>query len=434
MVFYWEGSNPDLKPVMLTAHQDTVPVQNETLKDWTYPPFAGHYDGEYIYGRGAADCKNVLTAILDTLKIYVNEGYKPTRGIVVGFGFDEEASGYVGAASLAKYLEGRFGKDSMYAIIDEGPGATIDPITKRIIAIPGTSEKGYMDIRVEIITPGGHSSIPPDHTSIGILSELAYIIEKDPFEPILTSKNPTLGYLQCSAIHSGKSISTYLKKMILRAGYDKYANSKIVKLLHDNLLSRYLIQTAQSIDIISGGEKANALPEEAKLVVNHRIAIESSVDEVKDHFMSRVVEVAKRHNLGVNGFGEVLLEGDSKSGTFKVDFLSNPLEPAASTSVDDTVWSYLAGVTRHLFEDLVFQDLDYPVITSPGIMTGNTDTRHYWNLTDHIFRYSPFFVENIIRDTNIHSVDEKLKFDAHLQLTAFFYEYIQTIDTKKADN
>ena len=33
-----------------------------------------------------------------------------------------------------------------------------------IFAIPGVGEKGYLDVRLDISTPGGHSSIPPSHT------------------------------------------------------------------------------------------------------------------------------------------------------------------------------------------------------------------------------------------------------------------------------
>lgn len=33
-----------------------------------------------------------------------------------------------------------------------------------IFASPGISEKGYLDVRIEVVLPGGHSSIPPPHT------------------------------------------------------------------------------------------------------------------------------------------------------------------------------------------------------------------------------------------------------------------------------
>ena len=33
-----------------------------------------------------------------------------------------------------------------------------------IMVSPGVAEKGKFDVRFEVSAPGGHSSIPPDHT------------------------------------------------------------------------------------------------------------------------------------------------------------------------------------------------------------------------------------------------------------------------------
>ena len=436
LVYTWKGSKKDLKPILLAAHQDTVPVQKDSLDQWTYPPFEGHYDGDYIYGRGVSDCKNVVIAILETFELLLKQGYNPKRTFIAAFGFDEEASGYRGAASIGKYLEEKLGKDSVYAVIDEGPGLTTDPFTGTIIATPGTGEKGYIDIYVELATPGGHSSVPPDHTSIGIVSELGYIIEKDPYEPILTKLNPIFEYFQCVAVHDpNHKISKSFKKIILRSGFDKFANSKLVAKISESKLLKYLIRTSQALDIIKGGEKVNALPEDTKLVVNHRVAIESNVAAVKHHFVERVIEVAKRHGLKVTAFGKTVYDPEVTpyAGEFKITGNSG-LEAAPLTPTDDTVWSYLSGVTRHVFEDLVYTNLTYPIASAPAIMSGNTDTRYYWNLTKNIFRYSPFYVYNILIGSGVHSVDERLKFDGHLQLHAWFYEYLQAIDTAKADN
>ncbi|KAI5953020.1 CPS1 [Candida theae] len=437
LVYTWKGSKKSLKPVLLTAHQDTVPVQKDSLDQWTYPPFEGHYDGEYIYGRGVSDCKNVLIAILETLELLLKQGYNPSRTVIAAFGFDEEASGVRGASAIGKYLEEKLGKDSIYAVVDEGPGLTTDPFTNTVIATPGTGEKGYIDIHVELATPGGHSSIPPDHTSIGIVSELGYLIEKDPYDPILTNKNPIFEYFQCVAVHDPKNkIPKSFKKIILRSGFDKFANSKLVAKISESKLLKYLIKTSQALDIINGGEKVNALPEDTKLAVNHRVAIESNVATVKRHFTERVVEVAKRHGLIVTAFGKTVYEPPKDTpyaGEFKITG-NKGLEAAPLTPTDDTVWKYLSGVTRHVFEDLVYTNLTYPIATAPAIMSGNTDTRYYWNLTRNIFRYSPFYVYNILVGSGVHSVDERLKFDGHLQLHAWFYEYLQAIDTAKANN
>lgn len=41
-----------------------------------------------------------------------------------------------------------------------------------IFAIPAIAEKGYLDIKIEVTTPGGHSSLPPEHT-VRLVASLA---------------------------------------------------------------------------------------------------------------------------------------------------------------------------------------------------------------------------------------------------------------------
>jgi Gly-Xaa carboxypeptidase len=44
------------------AHQDVVPVNKDSIDRWTYEPFSGHLDSDgWIWGRGAADCKNTVS-------------------------------------------------------------------------------------------------------------------------------------------------------------------------------------------------------------------------------------------------------------------------------------------------------------------------------------------------------------------------------------
>lgn len=60
-----------------------------------------------------------------------------------------------------------------------------------------------------------------------------------------------------------------------------------------------------------------------------------------------------------------------------------PVTPTDVYGVDGgvTPWAVLSGTTRALYGE--------GIVVAPGIMTGNTDTRYYWDLTRHIFRYMP---------------------------------------------
>ena len=58
------GSNPNLEPIVLIAHQDVVPVESGTETDWTYAPFDGVIADGFVWGRGALDMKGHLVAVL----------------------------------------------------------------------------------------------------------------------------------------------------------------------------------------------------------------------------------------------------------------------------------------------------------------------------------------------------------------------------------
>lgn len=125
------------------GHTDVVPVPAATTKRWTYPPFSGHFDGRFVWGRGACDCKNVVIGVLEAWEILLENGFKPERTLFAGFGFDEEISGPQGAQYISAHLEEKLGKDSIELIIDEG-GLGIRDLYGSIFALPGLGEKGKM--------------------------------------------------------------------------------------------------------------------------------------------------------------------------------------------------------------------------------------------------------------------------------------------------
>jgi Gly-Xaa carboxypeptidase len=106
------------------AHQDVVPVPDSTVDAWTHPPFSGYYDGTFIWGRGASDCKNQLIAELETIELFLKYGFEPKRTIILAFGFDEECSGRRGAGHIAPVLIERYGENGVAAIVDEGAGVS----------------------------------------------------------------------------------------------------------------------------------------------------------------------------------------------------------------------------------------------------------------------------------------------------------------------
>lgn len=55
-----KGSDVSLKPYLLTAHLDVVPVEEDK---WDHPAFDGLEEDGFIYGRGTIDVKNMVMVI-----------------------------------------------------------------------------------------------------------------------------------------------------------------------------------------------------------------------------------------------------------------------------------------------------------------------------------------------------------------------------------
>lgn len=419
LVYTWKGST-DKKPIMLAAHMDIVPVDPKTVDQWTYPPFDGVDDGEFLYGRGVSDCKNLLIGLLETIELLLSEGnFSPERTIILAFGYDEESSGS-GAHEIHKHIEERYGQDSLYAVIDEGTQG-YETIEGRKFILPATGEKGYLDSVIDLFTPGGHSSVPPHHTLIGILAKLISEIEDEQFNSIITNSNPVLNQLQCVAEHS-TTVDRTLRKNILKSHFDVDANKEVLKYLSKDPETKYLVTTSQAVDMVQGGTKSNALPEHASVLVNHRIALEESVEIVTDKVLDQVKNVAQRFDLGIVFNGEEIRKRTS-NGYFNYS-LVGLLEPAPITPINDKIWNAFGGSLRYLYEELIPLKANETFIVSPFISTGNTDTKSYWDLTRNIFRYTP----GISTSDNIHSINEKLVIDSHFQLVAFYYFYLQVVD------
>ena len=115
LVYTVKGSDPDLKPILLTAHQDVVPVDEDSLDEWTYPPFEGHYDQRdgHLYGRDTSDDKAALTGLMSAVEaLLAQDDYDPRRTVTLAFGFDHEVGGEKGAekqsSGISRSLERRW--------------------------------------------------------------------------------------------------------------------------------------------------------------------------------------------------------------------------------------------------------------------------------------------------------------------------------------
>ena len=136
---------PDGAPtVLLYAHYDVQPTLDEAA--WTTPPFElTERDGRY-YGRGAADCKGNIAAILTALRALRDEAgsYPVTLKLAIE-GSEEQGGG--GLDQLAEARPELFSADAVL-VVDVGNVAVGRPTLT-------TSLRGSADVVVHVATLQG---------------------------------------------------------------------------------------------------------------------------------------------------------------------------------------------------------------------------------------------------------------------------------------
>ncbi|XP_053724778.1 aminoacylase-1-like [Synchiropus splendidus] len=124
-IMTWEGTDPNLKSVLLNSHTDVVPVFQE---HWKYDAFSAFKDAEgNIYARGAQDMKCVTIQYIQAVRRLKAEGRRLLRTVHLLFVPDEEVGGHKGMETFVKDPE--FQKLNIGFALDEGLANPSDAFT-----------------------------------------------------------------------------------------------------------------------------------------------------------------------------------------------------------------------------------------------------------------------------------------------------------------
>jgi len=304
-------------------------------------------------------------------------------------------------------------------IVDEGGHYTVRG--DAVMATPAVAEKGKLDARLEISAPGGHSSVPPRHTTIGLLAGIIKQIEANPHTPHLDRTSTYYQQLQCQAEHD-PVLPQSLKRLIKKSLKSDKALAELQKeLIRSEPMFGPLAGTTQAIDIIHGGVKSNALPENAYLIMNHRIDTQSSVATVKSHIADVVGPVALGMNLSVDAFGQQYgsLEKGAAYGHLQMtDAYGTELEPAPVTpTYGSGPYELLTGTIISSLSTSHRSGVPKNIFVAPSLSTGNTDTKWYWKLTKHIFRYGHMNSGDSFNGA--HTVNEAVRVEGYFEVIRF---------------
>ncbi|XP_044144376.1 N-fatty-acyl-amino acid synthase/hydrolase PM20D1-like isoform X1 [Bufo gargarizans] len=387
-LFAVQGSDQSLKPYMILAHLDVVPAPPE---GWDVPPFSGEERDGYIYGRGALDNKCCVIGALQALDLLLKRGYKPKRSFYIGLGHDEEVSGHEGAMKVVEKLQSRGVK--LLFVIDEGL-AVVEGVlqgVKNPVALIGITEKGSITLNLTVNQPPGHSSMPPAETSIGILAAAVSRLEKNPM-PNMFGDGPEALMFEHLAGEFAFPLNVMMANLWLFSPI-------ISRVLEQKPSSSAIVRTTTAITIFNAGVKENVIPHTARATVNFRLHPAQTVDEVLDIVRNTIND--ERVDISV----------------------LNSFNPLPNSPHDESNFGYqtLQKTIHSVFSAA-------PV--APGICIGNTDSRHFVNLTDSIYRFSPFKLkaEDLSR---IHGLNERISVEGLEQLTQFYYQLIQNADFDK---
>lgn len=197
---FWAQHGTGSPVFVFAGHTDVVPVGDASK--WDLDPFSGEIKDGMLHGRGAADMKGSLAAMLDASERFVKDypDHKGTIGYLITS--DEEGPAVNGTVKVCEHLN-NIGQNVDYCLVGE-PSATnvLGDVIKN-------GRRGSLNGTLTIIGKQGHIAYPhlannPIHLAVPVLNELC--------EELWDKGNeyfPATSF-QVSNIHSGTGVTNVI--------------------------------------------------------------------------------------------------------------------------------------------------------------------------------------------------------------------------------
>ncbi len=376
----WPGAAAE-RPVVLMAHQDVVPV---VADDWHGDPFSGEVRDGAVWGRGTLDDKGALVVLLEAVESLVAEGFTPRQDVWLSLGDDEEIAGSSAIAAVDRLRERGV---VPWLVLDEG-GAVISgafPGVEQPVAVVGTTEKGILDVEISSQADGGHASTPMRGGATWRLARAITRIEEHPFPASLPAPAremiDTLGRYASGPLRSALAYAEPLAPLLAQV-FTRISPET-------NAMVRTTVVATQ----LAGSPGANVVAASARANLNVRIAPGESVSSVVAHL---------RRAIDDDEVDLRIVASDEPS----------PISPS-----DGPQFEAVRDAVGAAYPDAV---------VTPYVMLAASDARHFTQIAEHVYRFSPFAMSREQRES-IHGVDEHVSVDALGRGVVFFRALIRSL-------
>ena len=373
LLLRWPGKS-EKSPTVLMAHYDVVPVDEAK---WEKPPFEAIIEDGVMWGRGTLDTKVTMNGILYAANSLIGKGFQPENDIYFAFSGGEEVNGK-GAPNIVKYFVDHHIQPAL--VVDEG-GAVVEnvfPGVKAPCGLIGIAEKGMINAEFRTRSNGGHASAPKPHTPVGVLASACVKLENKPFKAHI--QGPAAQMFDTLGRHS-----TLLYRIIFA---NMWCFGWVIDLLGKKSGGdmNALVRTTVAFTQMEGSSARNVIPPEAWMVANMRL---NPADSVKSalYYLKKTV--------------------NDKSVTITA------LESAEPSPVSETncpAWDKVSAAVAETWPGC---------IVSPYLMVQCSDSRHYRDLSNHVYRFSAMDLTGEERAT-IHGHNERVRLDCACRAVEFF--------------
>ena len=369
------------KPILFIAHLDVVEALRQ---DWSMDPFKFNEVDGFFYGRGTSDIKQGDTVLVANFIRLKKEGWVPSRDLILALTADEEGGQSNGVQWLAK--NHRDWIDAEYCInTDAGDFETRKG--KRLMLGMQTSEKNYVDFRLEVKSNGGHSSRPVKDNAIYHLSQgLSRLAD---FDFPVSLNETTRGYFERTAALESPDTAADFRAVI---GSDHAKAEEAAKRLGQSGFFNALLRTTCVATRLEGGHANNALPQTAAANVNCRMLPQDSLQSVED----TLKRVLADDRIVVSVVGEAV--------------------PAPASAINPAIVSKLQSLSSKLYGGL-------PIV--PVMDTGASDGK-YLRIAG-IPTYGVPGVFEDVDDVRAHGKDERIGVKDFYDGVDFYYEFIKSL-------